>query len=506
MSVVGFAPGPAPVESPAVELGMLRTSRRNRLDASYDAARASTEFDNYWANADAYDADSANSIGVRQKLVQRSRYEVENNGYAAGIARTYSTDLIGTGPSLRMQTNSLGFNVMVELAWHDWTKAIGLRAKLWTMAHAKHVDGETFCLVRKNPRVRNTVKLDLVIRETEQCQTPFLPFNTPGQIDGVTFDEFGNPVSYDFLKYHPGAANAWAPLQTETVPARYCMHWFKVRRPGQHRGIPELTSTLNVGASSRRFREATVAAAETAADFAVLLKTQQAPEAAANLVPFTETDIRKRMMATLPAGWDPMQMKAEHPNSTYNEFIRQQIGESARPISMPLCKAACDSSNYNYASGRLDYQSYYAALDIDRQEVSESILDRMFDLWFEMAVLVYGWLGGDPSALSEAASYHEWDWPKHQVADIEAEAKVEDMRLRNGSLSPSEADALAGKDSEDRLVKMAADHGVSVDEMRTMRRIALFNNQNQQASMESAAAQTKQADSAANPQGGTSAA
>src|SRR5690606_28019160 len=68
-----------------------------RLHATYDAALTSAEFKNYWANADALDADSANSREVRQKLVQRSRYEVANNAYADGIAQTITNDLVGVG-------------------------------------------------------------------------------------------------------------------------------------------------------------------------------------------------------------------------------------------------------------------------------------------------------------------------------------------------------------------------------------------------------------------------
>jgi hypothetical protein len=64
-------------------------ARYTQLRATYDAARTTDEFKNYWANADTYDADSANSREVRQTLVSRSRYEIGNNGYADGIAQTW---------------------------------------------------------------------------------------------------------------------------------------------------------------------------------------------------------------------------------------------------------------------------------------------------------------------------------------------------------------------------------------------------------------------------------
>lgn len=54
-----------------------------------------------------------------------------------------------------------------------------------------------------NPKVRHAVRLDIVLIETEQCQTPMLPFSVPGYIDGIKFDEFENSESLkskgDFL-------------------------------------------------------------------------------------------------------------------------------------------------------------------------------------------------------------------------------------------------------------------------------------------------------------------
>jgi len=83
------------------ELRAQPARRRREVQATYDAARDSDEFRNYWANADGLDADSANSRVVRSKLVQRSRYEVANNGYVDGLVQTHANYLVGTGPALR---------------------------------------------------------------------------------------------------------------------------------------------------------------------------------------------------------------------------------------------------------------------------------------------------------------------------------------------------------------------------------------------------------------------
>lgn len=443
--------------------------RYANLRATYDAARTSDDFSKYWSNSDSFDADSANSKSVRHTLIQRSRYEIGNNGYADGIAQTYANHLVGVGPSLRMQTASDGFNRLVETTWFYWSKATGLRRKLWCMAHAKHSDGETFGVMRRNPGLKNTLPLDLTLYEAEQVQTPFIPFATPGHIDGIVFDEFGNPTFYEILKQHPGTTNAInLSLIPETIPASRVVHWFKLRRPGQHRAVPECSSTLNVGAAARRWREATLAAAETAADFTIFLKTQFQPdsEEMQYASDFSQQEITKRMMTALPVGYDPFQMKAEHPTANYEMFHKTLINEIARPKSMPYNVAACDSSSYNYSSGRLDHQTYYTHLDVEREDCNDLVLDPLFDAWFELAVVKFGWLGGNPDAIGPGARAHLWDWPKHRVADVEAEANANQTSLTSGQVFLHQLYSDAGRDLADDIATAAQEFGVGEDEIR----------------------------------------
>lgn len=444
-------------------------------NARYDGATNSDEYGNYWANADAFDADSANSRPVRETLVRRARYEAANNGYVDGIVRTYATDLVGVGPMLRMQTGSENFNKLIERNWFLWTQATGFRPKLWTMAHAKCVDGESFGVIRRNPRVKHAIQLDVVLHETEQCQTPYLPFNEPGQIDGIRFDKFGNPESYEFLKQHPGSNNGILnKFESEHVPAELVLHWFKLRRPGQHRGVPEFASTLNLGAAFRRLREASLSTAEKIAAWTLFLKTQFQPDEMDQVLPLSTLEIVRGMMTALPNSVEPMQLKSEQPGPNYETFHRSLLNEQARPLSMPFNKAACDSASYNYASGRLDHQTYHQALDVDREDGNDDVLDPLFSVWFNFAIRKFGWLGGDPEAVGAGARLHTWDWPKHRVADVQAEASANETKLKSGQIFPHRLFADAGLDFEDELEKAAESFGVSIDEMRQRMLDSLF--------------------------------
>jgi len=168
--IVGVTPSDRPKRSPLSSSAGTRTMR-----GSYDSARDGTDLDGHWAHADSYDADSANSKVVRNKLVTRSRYEAGSNGFYSGIIRTHVNMVVGIGPTLRALTGSTAFNQAMERDWYAWTQAMQLRRKLWCMGHARTQDGESIGLLTTNPNINHRVQLDLVLIETEQCQTPFLP-------------------------------------------------------------------------------------------------------------------------------------------------------------------------------------------------------------------------------------------------------------------------------------------------------------------------------------------
>lgn len=445
----------------------LQKTPRRRIQATFDAARTSTDMANYWANADSLDADSAHSTQVRRTLVQRSRYEAANNGYTDGMLQTHSDFLVGTGPTLRMQTRNSQFNSLIEYRWKTWSRACQLRRKLWCMTHARIQDGESFAILRNNSRIGDQVDLDLVLVETEMCHTPTIPVYREGYIDGIRFDEFGNPVYYDILPHHPGGQFSWTALEPVRVPAKYVMHWFTMRRPGQHRGVPEFRSTLNTGGSARRWREATLAAAEVAADYAAIIKTNQTPDGADPVSPLTTVDFDKRMMTALPMGWDVQQLKAEQPTASYDQFHRALVNEQARPLSMPQNLAMCDSSGYNFASGKLDHGTYFLKLDREREDCQDTVLDPLFREWFRRARLIYGLTGdGTPPE-------HTWDWPQYPVADVVSQAQARKINLSTGVSSPSTVCAEDGVDWEDHIVQMANDYGVSVEEMK---RVVMMQN------------------------------
>lgn len=443
--------------------------------AEYDAARTTTDNSRHWANADALSADEANSPFVRHALRNRARYEAqENNSYAKGMCLTLANDTIGTGPRLQMLTRDRDVNQQIERRWESWARKIQLASKLRTMRLAKAIDGETFAMMVTNERVDNPVQLDVVPIEAEQISTPRSMIGR-NAVDGIEFDRFGNPTIYHLLKQHPGGSAMMSTADFDPIPASSMLHMYRRDRPGQHRGIPEITPALPLFAQLRRFTLATIAAAETAAEFAAVMRsTGPAIEDPADVDAMQAIEIEMRSMLSLPKGWDISQLKAEHPSTTYEMFRNAILNEIARCLNMPFNIAAGNSAGYNFASGRLDHQMYFKSIDVERSEWVLFLLDRLLSAWFDEAAMVAGVIPDGLGAVSELP--HTWHWDGREHVDPVKEANAQGTRLANGTTTIPAEYAREGKDWEVEQERQAEALGIAVEDLRALQVKKLYGS------------------------------
>ncbi len=423
------------------------------LRARYDAATTNSDNSRHWAAADGLSARAANSPEVRRILRNRARYEVANNSYARGIVLTLANDTIGTGPRLQMLTANAEANGRIEKEFYRWAKAVGLAEKLRTMRMARAQDGEAFAILTSNPRLPTPVQLDIRLVEADQVATPLSDLSE-NAVDGIVFDKFGNPVEYHILRNHPGDLlwNAWREF--DRIPAEAVIHWFRADRPGQVRGIPDIMPALPLFAQLRRFTLAVIAAAETAADFAGILYTDAPPGGEADAAePFEPIELEQRALVTMPGGWKMSQLQAEQPATTYAEFKREILNEIARCLNMPFNVAAGNSSGYNYASGRLDHQTYYKSIRVEQAHLEVTVLDRILMAWLDEAVFVPGMLPEDAGPFAEWP--HQWFWDGQEHVDPAKEAASQATRLASHTTTLAYEYARQGRDLEEALRQRA---------------------------------------------------
>lgn len=422
------------------------------IRARYDAAQTTRDNARHWAMADSLSADSAASAEVRSKLRERARYEVANNSYAKGIVLTQANDCIGTGPRLQLLSGNDQTNHAVEAAFTQWARAINLPEKLRTMRMAKSTDGEAFAVLTENPHIDSPVSLDIQLVEADRVVSP--TFSNDSDIDGISLDAYGNPRSYAILRHHPGDCGTPGSLSSwqseyDIVPADAVIHWFRGDRPGQHRGVPEITPALPLFAQLRRYTLAVIAAAETAADFAAVLFTDApANGEAQSLEPMDVVSLEKRMATVLPDGWRLGQIEAQQPTTTYAEFKHEILNEIARCLNLPFNVAAGNSAGYNYASGRLDHQTYFKSIRVEQAHLGEQVLDRIFRAWLQEAQIVLG-LG------RQSAIAHQWFFDGTEHVDPAKEANAQATRLSSNTTTLAAEYARQGKDWEVELRQRA---------------------------------------------------
>lgn len=460
--------------------------RTLRMNASFDAAEANRLLDNYWAQARDESANNAASPEKRRKLRTRARYEVANNSVAKGIVLTLTNDVVGSGPRMQLTSDNpdhadaLRF---AERAWREWCEAVGLVEKIRALFSAKIVDGEGVSFFAAGRVAGSPVPLDLVTVEADRLTSPDTGVGRAnGDIDGVFVDEYGRPTKYSIARKHPSdfaitpAGAAFRTLDPDRV-----IHLFRQDRPEQTRGVPYLTPCLNLFALLRRYTLATVTSAETAAAIAMVITSDATAggfgdeiedvESDVELSPGDNVPIGNGMAMTLPSGYSIEQVKAEQPASGFEEFRRALIVEIARCLNMPANVALGDSSRYNYASGRLDHQTYHGQIGIEREHLERVVLSRVYREWFAAALSSVAALPASVRAIltGDTSIDVRWLWPAREHVDPVKEANAAAIRIENGLTTRSVELARAGLDFRETTVRQAeerdyrAEHGLDVE-------------------------------------------
>lgn len=439
--------------------------------ASYDGVQTNTDNTNYWSAADLLSADDANSPTVRRTARSRARYEMESDPSAYGMVATIANDLIGTEIRLQILDTEEADAQFVEREYADWMYAVEFFQKLRTCRIAKAICGESVILLTHNPQLGTPVELDFRPVECDRLADPLMSMNgDPNNIDGVILDVYGNPTEYYILHEYPGTLRMSGSGQEHTVfPRNSVIHWFRATRPEQHRGISELTPALPLFSLRRQYLISVVDASINAAQQSLVYHTNSTAEVEPQKAIGTAApwNFFRNQATIVPYGYVQSQLKAEQPTGTFESFDDHLLREIARCLLLPRNTATGDSSDYNYASGRLDKQTYWRAIEIERSELKRKLLDRVFMRWLSEAVLIEGYLPESFRAL-DFELRHRWFFDGMLHVDPEKEAKAQILLVNAKLLPMSEVYAsrgeyyLDGFDEIKKVDKAAADRGISI--------------------------------------------
>lgn len=434
-----------------------RSERRVVPTSRYDAAQTTDENRAHWANADGLSSIAANSHEVRRILRNRSRYEDANNPSVAGLIRNLDEEVVGTGPRLQLEINGSDsdFGVpfpadlsrQVERRWKKWMRSVGLADILRTSEATEVRDGEVFLFLTVNPRSADPVQLNLRLYEGDQIATPGI---APVQlVDGIEFDEHGNPTWYHVLKQHPGDLGLiWQPMsEFDRIPARQMIHLFEARRPGQARGVPIFTPSLPIYSVLRRWTNACLLSAEAQARINAVIEQEHELGEGENDPVGEQIQYAGTHMLTLSAGQKAKVLPHSSPPPGYKEFKAEGLTDGGRPLAAPRNVSTGSSADYNYSSGRLDQQAWQRSIRVRRERRERIVLDRILTEWAAMALLIPGYLPPGTPPIEEWSWC--WRWDGFDSIDPVKDAKASTERLDNGTTSLDRECGELGEDWED---------------------------------------------------------
>lgn len=452
---------------------MSSRSRRNRREqaqqqtakpvlAKFDIAQTTRENRNHWTGADALSARASISPGVRRVIRIRSRYEAENNSWYAGILRTAVNHIVGNGPRLQVLTSNAEGNTRLERAYACWAKRIQFADMLRTIVDAYWRDGETFAMRSQRPR-HFPWTLDLRIFETEQVASPLTGSILGDQYidDGIRFDKATNETELHVLNNHPGGNYTAATAGGQWYPASEVLHLFRAERPGQTRGLPRATPALSLLPIMRRQQLATLYSAETAANFAMYLKSNSAAiDPTQSPVDFAEIEMARNMLTTLPAGWDLGQVEPRQPGPQYEMFQDHTLKSFGRCTNMPFPLLAGTAEKSNFSSFKGDMRNVWRPEVLTEQNrVEDSIVEPVFQWFLEDAALVPGVLDGMPPI---AEIEHKWHWPPLPDIDPLDTATTGALEVATGQKTLTQLHAERQQDWEVEAARLARDFGTDV--------------------------------------------
>ena len=371
---------------------------------SYAGARSSRLDMDWMAGSTSADAELSTAL---RKLRNRSREQLRNNDYARGAIATIVNNVVGGGIKFQAQVGSgKGYsdrrNELIEALFDKWSKKANCdianrlsfcqfqRLALRSMIES----GEVF--IRKHYRGGLLpFSLELIESDRIEDQYGYSP-SVSGNIVkmGIEFDSYGKVIAYYLRSFHPGdtlfhpkAIGSKSPYGLERVPADQIIHLFIPERPGQSRGVPWLSSSLQRLKNLGGYEEAELVAARASA--AVMrFRITKDPD-------LTELDDRGQPVDTLEpgtikelapgeefVGFDPTR-----PNDAFEPFIRMMLRGVAANLGIDFESVSRDFSQSNYSSSRLALiqvrDSYKSLQDF----FIEDFLQPIFEDWLNIAVL-----------------------------------------------------------------------------------------------------------------------
>ncbi|MEM0952268.1 MAG: phage portal protein [Cyanobacteria bacterium P01_H01_bin.74] len=354
------------IQAVAPQWGLKRREARIRLKLSdsYDINRRrySKEYKPTNASANAIISHSV------EHLRNVSRDLIRNNPMACGAIKKKKISVIGRGLKLqpRIDYEYLGLTELdadkleqkIKRSFDYWAMSKGCDAsrqsnfyELQKLVYGAVLEsGEALVLITGKKTKYEKYRTRLQIIEADRLSNPNYKQNTDTLINGIEYNQDGEPLYYYICDKHPGEVFysrkvTWKriPAVNQTTGYRNILHLFKKDRPGQGKGIPDLTPVIETLKKLGDYTQHELEAASISALFTVFLRPETgtggfgalAPTAAGVNDEILNYELEPGTVVNAPAGSDIDFANPNRPNVNFDPFFIAMVRQIGVALGLP---------------------------------------------------------------------------------------------------------------------------------------------------------------------------
>lgn len=438
-----------------------------------------------------------------ETLRGRSRDLARNNPIATGALETKTVNVIGSGLKLQSRIDRGVFPAMseeqadalqdqIEREWSLFWDTVNVDAartltgnELAQMAYRqKNLNGDVFIILprMKSPRTPYQLKIQLVEADrvcNKDNQADDDDYKGTGKTlaGGIVKDKYGAPTEYHVLKAHPGALRLGSATNTwQVIPAfggemgmPNVIHLFQPDRPGQSRGVPDLSAVIEPLKQLDRYTEAELMAAVISGMFSVFVKTETGE--GLNLGDLYDETGGKESDSDLKLGYGEIVDLAEgesietanpgRPNMAFDPFVMAILRQVGMALQLPY-EVLIKHYSSSYTAARASIQEAWKYFVIERSFMAAKMMQPIYEIWLHEAVSIGrirapGFFA-DP-LITKAYVGAVWVGPAkgfiNETAEVTAAGKRVDMGL---STLAEETAALTGGDVDRNHAQLVKEH------------------------------------------------
>ena len=445
-----------------------RNKRKQRRN--YAGAATSRLTSDWVSQGTSADSEVKNSLRI---LRNRARSLVRDSDFAKSALRAVKNNVVGQGIKHQAQVRMVRggrlderLNSLIEHEWKKWGKAKNCHAGgtlSWSdiqrlCLNSMIESGEVFVRFVYQQFGDSKVPFGLEILEADFLDDDYTGLESNGNRVrmGVEINEWGRPVAYHFLTYHPGdyqfSYGNIAQKRRVRVPADEIIHLYAAERPGQTRGITAFASAIMRLNNLKGYEEAEIIAARASSAMMGFVRTpdQELFEDGTyddqSVLDFAPGSIRR-----LAPGEEMQFFSPSRPDDAFTPFVAQMLRAVASGVGCSYTQVSSDFSQSNYSSSRLELLETRAHYKTLQQYMIETLCQRVYEKWMDMAVMSGALrLPGfdiDPDRYYES----KWIAPAAQFVDPQKEAEAYKSLVRSGIMTLSQVISLHGGDFEELM-------------------------------------------------------